>query len=74
MTSKQHLFNLILYLNCDIVTMYDTLLWKWNMYDTLLWKWNKNALNDDGKFIASCSRFFIVKKIQQCTIEKQSTS
>jgi hypothetical protein len=44
------------------------------MYDTLLWKWNKNALNDDGKFIASCSRFFIVKKIQQCTIEKQSTS
>jgi hypothetical protein len=51
--------------------MYDILLWKWNnMYDTLLWKWNKIALNDDGNFIASCIKFFIVKKIQQCTIEK----
>ncbi len=54
--------------------MYDILLWKWNnMYDTLLWKWNRIALNDDGNFIAYCIKFFIVKKIQQCTIEEQST-
>jgi hypothetical protein len=43
------------------------------MYDTLLWKWKKNVLNDDGTFIASCNKIFIIKKIQQCTIEKQST-
>ncbi len=75
MTSEQHLFSFIHYLDHDNVTMYDTLLWKWsNMYDTLLWKWNKNALNDDGRFLLHLAvNFSILKKFQQCIVEAQFT-
>jgi hypothetical protein len=57
-TSKQHLFSFIVYLDRDVT-----------MYDILLWKWKKNALNDDGRFIASCNKFFIIKKFNNVLLK-----
>jgi hypothetical protein len=39
-------------------------------YDAFLWNWNKNAINDDGIFIASCINFAIVDEIQLPIIEE----
>jgi hypothetical protein len=37
-------------------------------YDAFLWKWSKNAINDDGIFIASCINFAIADEIWWPTI------
>jgi len=39
-------------------------------YDAFLWNWNKNAINDDGIFIAFCINSAITDEIQWPTIEK----
>ncbi len=58
---EQRLFSFILFIKHDNVIK----------YDAFMWNWNKNAINDNGIFIASCINSIIVDEIHWPTIQQQ---
>jgi hypothetical protein len=56
---KLRLFDFILFMKHEYVTI----------YDVVMWNWSKNAINDGGIFIAFCINFSIANEIHWLIVE-----